>query len=74
MTKTIRMHQIQAAAEKLFGPKLSELNKKVGGLADRVRMLERNRGVIPIAEAETVEKGAVLKKKKELKDASKSSG
>lgn len=71
MTKTIRMHQVQAAAEKLFGPKLAKLNSKVDSLASRVSILERNRGAVPIAEAEIVEEGAVLKKKKELKDASR---
>ena len=62
MTKTIRAHQVQVAAEKLFGPKLAKLNKKIDGLVSRVSLLERSEGAVPI-EAEVVGEGAVLKKK-----------
>ncbi len=72
MTKTIRMHQIQEAAKKLFSPKLSKLEKKIDLLAGRIRTLERQLGSVPIQQAEVIEEGAVLTKKKELSNASSS--
>ena len=60
MTKTIRMHEVQAAAEKLFGPKLVKLSSKVDEVAKRVARLERNRGATPIQPAEVIEEGTIL--------------
>ena len=70
MTKTIRAHQVQAAAEKLFGPKLVKLSSKVDKLAERLARIERNRGAVAVQEANVIEEGAVLNKKKELSNAS----
>lgn len=73
MTKTIRAHQVQAAADKMFGSKLAKLKQEINGLTSRLRTLENKVGVLPIEDATIIEEGAVLNKKKELPNASKSS-
>jgi len=46
MTKTIRPHQVQEAAEQLYGSKLKKLIARVDFLTQRLNQLERRMGSI----------------------------
>ena len=65
MTKTIRAHQVQDMAEKLFGAKLREMENALKDLTTRFRVLEGKVGAVPIDNAEVIEEGSVLNKSKE---------
>ena len=52
--KTVRAHEVQAQADKRFGPKLKKLEGAVKALADRIRELERKVGSVPVAPNATI--------------------
>ena len=65
MTKTIRMHEINTAAEKKFGPKLRELKATVRMLSDRLRAVESAVNTVPVPmNSKKLEAGSTLNKDK----------
>ena len=59
--KTVRAHEVQAQAEKVFGPKLKKLEAAVKVLADRLREVEKKVGSVPVAPtAKVIGTGSVL--------------
>lgn len=55
MAKTIRMHQINKAAEKKFSPKLLRLSEKVARLEKKLNTLERQMSVKETKEVKMLE-------------------
>jgi hypothetical protein len=51
MAKVIRAHQIQGAAQKMFGSKVADLQKIVSALSKRVAFLESKLGQAAPVEA-----------------------
>ena len=63
--KTVRAHEVQVQAEKVFGPKFKKLEAAIEVLTGRLREVEKKVGSIPVAPAvEVIESGPVLIKPK----------
>jgi hypothetical protein len=73
MTKVARAINLKKTAEEVYKPEMDKLKKAVNVLAERVRILEKKIGSVPV-DAEVIDSGPVLNKKKEILHASKSEG